>query len=34
MAATMNGAGPARRIAPQPATPDHRILNGTYTGVS
>lgn len=30
----MNGAGPARRIGPQPAAPDHRILNGSYTGVS
>ncbi|WP_322083473.1 hypothetical protein [Burkholderia sp. BCC1972] len=34
LAATMNGAGPARRIAPPPATPDHRIPNGAYTGVS
>lgn len=33
-AAPMNGAGPARCIGPQPAAPDHRILNGTYTGVS
>jgi hypothetical protein len=34
MAATMNGAGPARRIAPPHAAPDHRIPNGAYTGVS
>src|SRR6185312_7579854 len=34
MAATTNGAAPARRIAPPPAAPDHRILNGAYTGVS
>ncbi|VWC87793.1 hypothetical protein BLA18110_03158 [Burkholderia lata] len=30
----MNGASPARRIAPPHATPDHRIPNGAYTGVS
>jgi len=34
MAATMNGAAAARRIAPPPAAPDHCILNGAYTGVS
>ncbi|WP_321787243.1 hypothetical protein [Burkholderia pyrrocinia] len=34
LAAPMNGAGPARCIGPQPAAPDHRILNGVYTGVS
>lgn len=34
LAAPMSGADPARRIGPQPAAPDHRILNGTYTGVS
>ncbi|VWD39710.1 hypothetical protein BLA50215_05291 [Burkholderia lata] len=30
----MNGASPARRIAPPHATLDHRIPNGAYTGVS
>lgn len=34
LAAPMNGAGPARRIAPPHAAPDHRIPNGAYTGVS
>ncbi|AWV03815.1 hypothetical protein DM992_32035 [Burkholderia sp. JP2-270] len=33
-AASMSDAGPARRIGPQPAAPDLRILNGVYTGVS
>ncbi|WP_175903923.1 hypothetical protein [Burkholderia seminalis] len=32
--APMNGAGPACRIAPPHAAPDHRIPNGAYTGVS